>query len=468
MSLPTPRTRHWVTAILLLVPLIIGTIIAATTDFDAARAWSSAEEPAAAPAAGLHPTELVDARRAAGEAGAQAGFLSAGTGELRDGVEEMREQATTLPEQFGEAVTGAQQLHQGLVEIQAGVGQLGGGATEVANGVGQAVDTVIGLDAVQGQLLGAIDRTVRELEDTRDPQLIEARRQLTDLRGQVQALQLGGEMADQLRALKDGSREIADQLSVPGEPFHDGIYSATRGAQDLAYGLSQAQGGIDEAVAGVDTLGEGAQRIDDMATRTQDRISAVQRALPVSPAPVGEVEEAVEPALSPLFALLIAAVVMVGGAFAGAPRRWWVLVAATVGLTAAGVLLLWLVAPASTPVMLGWSAVVLALGAVAAAVGTRALLGLFGVAGGAAAAGMLGLVQLGVVGWVWKTLTTSDVPAAWQVAANLSPLGWATSGLTVVGNDGSLGVLWLSLGVLGAMAVLGLGAAAVERRRVHG
>lgn len=459
--------RHLVVALLLVVPLVVGAAVAAATHLDPASAWSSGEEPAAAPAVAGAP-ELVDARRAAGEAGAQAGFLTTGTGELADGVAEMKTGAEALPGQFNEAVTGAQQLHQGLVELQAGVGQLGTGAGEVADGVGGAVDQVIGLGALQGQLLEAIDATVADLDGADDPDVVEARAQLMDLRGQVELIRLDGPVAEQLQALKDGSREIANQLGVPGYAFHDGIYSATRGAQDLSYGLTQAQGGVGEAVSGVEALQEGAQRIDDMATRTQDRISAVQRALPVSPAPVGEVEEAVEPALSPLFALLIAAVVMVGGAFAGASRRWWVLVAATVGLTAAGVLLLWLVAPASTPVMLGWSAVVLALGAVAAAVGTRALLGLFGVAGGAAAAGVLGLVQLGVVGWVWKTLTTTDISAAWQVAANLSPLGWATSGLTVAGNDGSLGVLWLSLGVLGAMAVLGLGAAAVERRRVHG
>lgn len=463
--------RHLLVVLLLLVPLVVGAAVAAATHLDPASAWSSGEEPAAAPAAPAAPVpaatpELVDARRAAGEAGAQAGFLTTGTGELVDGVADMKTGAEALPGQFNEAVTGAQQLHQGLVELQAGVGQLGAGAGEVADGVGGAVDQVIGLGALQGQLLEAIDATVADLDGVKDPDVVEARAQLLDLRGQVELIRLDGPVAEQLQALKDGSREIANQLGVPGYAFHDGIYSATRGAQDLSYGLTQAQDGVGEAVDGVAALQEGAQRVDDMATRTQDRITAVQRALPASPAPVGEVEEAVEPALSPLFALLIAALVMVGGTFAGASRRRWVLVATTVGLTAAGVLLLWLMAPASTPAMLGWSTVVLALGVVAAAVGTRALTGLLGVAGGAAAAGMLGLVQLGVVGWVWKTLTTSDVPAVWQIAANLSPLGWATSGLTVAGNDGSLGALWLSLGVLAAVGVIGL-AGTVQGHRVE-
>ena len=463
--------RTWIAALLLLIPLVIGATVAAVTHLDPARSWSSAEQPAAAPAA-LPSPELVDARRAAGEAGVQAGFLATGTGELADGVAEMRSGAEGLPGQFSEAVTGAQQLHQGLVELQAGVGQLGTGANDIADGVGTAVDQVVGLGALQGQLLEAIDRTVAGIEGAEEPELVDARARLLELRGQVEMIELGGPVADQLRALKDGSRELANQLGVPGHAFHDGVYSATRGAQDLSYGLTQAQGGVDEAVAGVGALDEGARRIDEMATRTQDRIGAVQRALPAvtataSSAP-GEAEEELL-GLSPLFALLIAALALIGGAFAGATRRWWVLAAAVPALTAAGLILLWLVGGGVTAATLGWAAPVLALGIVASATATRVLLGLFGVVGGSVVAALLGLAQVGVVGWVWTTLTTSQVSEAWQVAANLSPLSWATAGLTAAGNVGQLdspGVLWLSLGVLGAVAVLGVLGGALDRREV--
>ncbi|MDO5668480.1 MAG: hypothetical protein Q4G50_00590 [Corynebacterium sp.] len=454
--------RHWITALLLVVPLVVGAAVAAATHLDPAATWSSGDEPAAAPAP-IASQELIDARRAAGEAGSQAGFLTTGTGELAEGVAEMRTGAEGLPEEFNEAVLGAQQLHQGLVELQAGVGQLGTGAGEVADGVGGAVDQVIGLGALRGQLLAAIDDTTSGMEGVSDPDVVEAREQLLGLRGQVELIELDGEVAQQLQALKDGSREIANQLGVPGYAFHDGIYSATQGAQELSYGLTEAQGGIGEAISGVEALDEGAQRIDDMASRTQDRITAVQRALPAVQAADAESEQ-VSPALSPLFALLIAALVMVGGAFAGAPRRPVIALAAILGLTVAGVVLLWLVGAGLGAGALGLGAVVLASGAAAAAVSTHVLMRLFGGIGGSIAAGVLGLVQLGIVGWVWKTLTTTEVSAAWQVAANLFPLGWGTAGLTAAGNDGTLGVLWLSLGVLGAMAVLGVGAVLVERR----
>jgi len=73
-------------------------------------------------------------------------------------------------------------------------------------------------------------------------------------------------------------------------------------------------------------------------------------------------------------------------------------------------------------------------------------------------------VQLGLVGWVWRNLTTAEVSGAWQIVANLSPLSWATAGLTTAGNDASPGVLWLALGVLGGMALVGLVGGALDRQ----
>ena len=61
--------------------------------------------------------------------------------------------------------TGSQELVAGLNQLQSGTNTLGGGATELANGVGGAVDQVVGLGAVQGQILQAIDGTMRDLEE---------------------------------------------------------------------------------------------------------------------------------------------------------------------------------------------------------------------------------------------------------------------------------------------------------------
>ncbi|AGF71334.1 ABC transporter permease [Corynebacterium halotolerans] len=469
-----PRARSLLLALVLVLPLIIGAAVAAVADLDPARTWSAGDEASGAPAvaspAGIDPAELVDARRAAGEAATQAGFLTTGTGELVDGTGQMREEAAVIPEQFDEAVTGAQQLADGLVQLQAGTGRLGSGATEVADGVGQAVDQVVGLGALQGQLVEAINRTVRDLEGSDDPRLTEARQQLIDLRGQVETIQLNGPVADQLTALKDGAREIANQLNVPGYAFHDGIYSATKGAQDLAYGLSQSQGGIDEAIAGVESLDDGAQRLDQMATRTDEKVDAVQRALPVvqaTPQATADgqaLEDEPARALTPLYAMFIAALVMLGGAALGVAarlasgRRVVILAAGTLGLTALGVVCLALVATGLTVATGALAAVVLALGVLASAVLTRVTIAVLGAVVGGVLAAVGGIAQVGLVGWVWKSAAAADIAVVWQVLANLLPLNWATSALTALGNGGSGQALWLAVGVLAAIAVIGLAA----------
>lgn len=470
MSRLAAHTRTLLLALLLVVPLVAGAIFAAMVNLQSSAAWSSPADDAAAGApvatspSGIDPTRLIDARRAAGEAGAQAGFLTSGTAELTDGVSEMQTGAEALPEQFGEAVTGAQELSQGMVELQAGVGQLGTGANEIADGVGGAVDQVIALEALKGQLNGAIDHTVGSLENVDDPDVIEARETLTDLRRQVDLVKLPADVTRQLESLKEGSRELSNQLSVPGYAFHDGIYSATRGAQDLSYGLGQAQGEVDEAISGVTALDEGAQQIDRMATQTQDRIDAIQRALPVTQ--VADVDaaaaESLSPSLPPMYAMLIAALVMLGGVATGlamrfAPGRgWWILTGSVLGLTALGVLLLAIVASGLTLATGALGALVLAFGIVASAALTRVLFELLHPIVGAIVASILGLAQVGIVGWVWNSSSSTDMATIWQILANLSPLNWATSGLTTIGNSGSTQMMWLALAVLGAIAFLGL------------
>lgn len=465
-----PRLRRILLALVLILPLIAGTVVAAAGDLDPARSWSTDGEPSGAPAAagpaGVDPADLVDARRAAGEASTQAGFLTSGTTELTEGTGQMREGAAALPDQFGEAVSGAQQLADGLVQLQAGTGQLGTGATEVADGVGQAVDQVIGLGALQGQLVEAIDRAVRELEDADDPRLVEARDQLTQLRDQVEAIQLRGPVAEQLTSLKDGAREVADQLSVPGRDFHDGVYSATRAAQDLAYGLSQAQTDVDEAVAGVESLDEGAQRLDQMAAQTDEKVGAVQRALPVVQAapesPDGEAGgEGLGQSLTPLFAMFIAALVMLGGAGLGAltrllrSRRALVLIGGTLCFTGLGLVSLLLVASGLTVSSVALAGLVLALGVLAAAALTVGVLALAGPVAGGIIITAGGILQVGIVGWVWRSVAVTELAVGWQIAANLLPLNWTTSALTTVSNDGSGQILWLAVGVLALIAVAG-------------
>lgn len=423
-------------AFLLLLPLIVGTVYATATKLEPAASWS--EEPAAAPGA----TDLVPARRAAGEAASQAGLLHTGTGELSKGAGELADGTAKLSEGATSASSGAGELSAGMVQLQAGTGQLGDGATKVADGVAKAVDQVQGIGLVQGQIVTEIDRVDAELAKNKDPQAAEFRKQLAEFKKQVETFKLDGAMVDQLAQLRTGSRDIANQLAVPGYGFHDGIYSATSGAKELATGLAELDKGLAEAATGAGALKDGAGKVDGMAKNNKDKIGSVQRALPADPAPAATEEPASQ--LIPLFGFLIALTVMFGSAFS---NRWRWLIAVGIGILLVLVLGTSLTATSG----LGLVAIIALVGA-ASALLSNAIVRLFGARVGKPAVYGFLAIQAGVVGWVWKQASVSAVSQAWSVVSGLLPLNYATSGISAFGNNGSMPTMLLACGVLGALA----------------
>lgn len=468
--------RGAILAILLVLPLIAGAIFVASEGMDPARTWSAEGEATGAPADSqvIVPADLVDARRAAGEAGAQASLLTTGTEELAEGATELREGVAPLQEGVSEAADGAGELSQGMVELQAGVGQLGVGATEIADAVGGAVDGVVSLDAIRGQIIGAVDRTVAELEDNDDPNAVQLREELLGLNEQLTLVDIAPDLADQLIALRDGSREIANQLTTPGFAFHDGVYAATQGAADLNAGLGEIDSGMAQAVDGISQLDDGATQIDTMATNAHNRVDAVNRSLPaVAPAATTDAAEG-EPtqSLSPVVAMLIAALVMLAGAMIALAahltptRRWAIVLGGTAVTLVGGVVALLVLATGLSEASVWLSALALAVGIVAAVGLTSAGITLFGVTGGVSLAAVVGVLQLGIVGWVWKTATAAQVADWLQVVACLLPLHWATASLSAAGNLGASTPLWLCVGILAVVAVVGLVIVGMGRPRV--
>lgn len=464
------RLRTTFLATVLAIPLLAGAGIAATTTgLDPAATWNSApEEPAAAPAL-IHPADLVDARRAAGEAGTQAGFLSSAATELEQGTGELKSGAEQLQGGINQARDGSQQLRQGLVELQAGTGQLGQGATEIADGVGEAVDQIVGLEAVRGQLLEAIDRVDKELKESRDPKSKAMREELGGFKSQVETIQLDATMTEQLDKLKKGSRDLANQLNVPGYAYHDGIYSATKGAQQLANGLEELSGGAGQAQAGVNQLDEGAKKIHQMAEQNKEKVASIQRALPAVPVPPQAAEQQTPPEkapmLAPLHAMLLAAIVLIGGALAGwafgAYRLWGasrVIAAVLLGSLALTILsgtLMIILAASLSPAAIALGLGSLFLGAFASTAVATWLRRVLGVVPSGVLLGVGSLVQVGFIGWVWKSVATSPIASTWQIISHLMPLHYNTAALVSATNDGSRPALWLGMGVL---ALLGLGA----------
>ncbi|MGP6175571.1 YhgE/Pip domain-containing protein [Corynebacterium sp. A21] len=465
--------RSRLLALLVIIPLIIGAVYLAIAGIGPDRSWSAAGDSSGAPAAdspaGIDPAELVDARRAASEAGAQAGFLATGTGELVDGTGLLREGAGDLVGGVEEAKGGAQQLAEGMVQLQAATGQLGTGANQVADGVALAVEQVTGLSAIQMQLIQAIDGINTELAKSKVPEAKEIRSQLAGFRTQVEAFPLTGENADQLDQLRTGAREVANQLAVPGYGFHDGVYSATDGAQRLNEGLSQLQGGVGTAVDGVNELDDGAQRLEQMATATQDKLGNVQRSLPAVQTPesgagaadgqavaAAQIEES--GSLAPMYALLIGVLAALGGIAVGylgsGSGRWIDRILGGAGIVALSGILYALLSQGMTLLSLSAGVAVLAL-MTAASTGLTLIArrvagdrwgGLFTIFGA--------IIQVGLVGWVWKSAAAAEVSTVWEIIASLTPLHYATAALTANGNAGDPTLVWLGAAVLAAVAVL--------------
>lgn len=430
-----------------------------------ASTWTrTGEDATGAPAVTPGPDGLVQARKAAGEAGAQAGFLTQGTGQLVDGVADLDSASQELINAIAAAQAGSQELSNGMVELQAGTGQLANGATQVADAIGSVADQVTGFDAVRGQVVSTIDRTLESTKDSKDPDVKEAREALQGLRGQAEAAQLPPEMLGQLEELRKGSRDVANQLAVPGYAYHDGIYSATNGAAELANGLTTLNEQASGATDGVTQLQEGAAKIDGMANKTSDQIAAIRKALPAA-TNTGTAQQAGEQVqerstLAPVAAMLIAALLMLGGTATGAAarlspsRRWWILGVGGLFVVAVGGALIAVLGTGLTASTYGLLALALVAG-VAASAGLADILGsALGPKIGLPTAGVLAVAQVGLVGWLWRTASTAPVGKAWEYAAGATPMHWATASLSAAGNGGATAALWAGIGAGIALALV--------------
>ena len=453
------RWRSVLLILLLALPLIIGAAVAGLAQWEPAHTWSSAAQPFGAPRENSASPEVKEAAEAASRAQAQASMLKSGATQLDDGTGELNKGADELGGGVDKLATGSQELVAGLNQLQSGTNTLGGGATELANGVGGAVDQVVGLGAVQGQILQAIDGTMRDLEGNKSKEAKEIRSQLGDLRAQVNNFRLDNSVTDQLKKLKDGSRDLSNQLAVNGYAYHDGVNQAVSGAQELNEGIAELNKRVGEAQEGVDKLDDGAGKLSTMAAQNQTNVGDIQRALP----PAHTATDGPAHLLSPIVAMLVSALVLLAGAAAGVAwqvgyRPWLTVFGGTLAAVAIGEILLFVLATGFTPVAAVWAGAALLLGALSMAAITRGLLGLCGITAGSILAALFGIGQTALVGWLWKSAAIAGVSKVWQVVSNLLPLNWTTAAVTAAGNEGEQAVLWTGVAVLLAITLIGLSA----------
>lgn len=426
-----------------LVCALLALVVGVFLPMNPADTWANAgrdAEVSGAPQVG--PDNLGDARRAAGEAGQQAKVLKEGAGQLAAGIGEAQGQTQQLIDALAAAQSGSQQLADGMVQLQAGTGQLGAGATQLADSIGEIVGQVSGFEAVRGQVVGAIDRSLEELKDVKDPEAVKARESLKDLRAQAETAQLPPDVVAKMNQLRDGSRDLANQLAVPGYGYHDGIYTATNGSAELAAGLRELQTQTGQATGGIDELVAGVEKINQMAGMNADKVGAVRAALPVpAVAPGAAGAEPVGPTLAPVAAMLLAAMAVLGGtalaaAWFASRGRWWILSAGSVVLAAAGTILAGVIGSGFGVQEYGVAFIGLLLGTLASAGLASVLSRAFGAGVGLGSAGVLALVQAGLVGWVWRTATTAQVDSVWVALSQAAPMHWASTAVSAAGNGG--------------------------------
>lgn len=486
--------RRILLSLLLALPLIAGAAYLGWSGIGPSAAWTSdgaGEGRAPGPVPGIDVAQVQEARRAIGEANTQAGFLNVGMSRAVEGIGELRDGGSRLVDGTGKVKQGATDLAAGMNELQAGTGQLGAGAKEIATGAGAIADNVGMVNVAIGQVEAAIGPAKDSLRASNDPRAADAIADLEALERQLATVDFNS-VSTEAERFRKGADELSYQLNTPGAPYRDGVYTATAGANELMNATGELDDGARRLDGGLRELGDGADRLGGAARTTADKVREAQLAMPVPTADQleaaglaggdGDAPDGNRATLAPTLAFMVSALVMLAasalwliavpwarrrGAGAEDDRGFWArlfpsgaFAGALAGIVAVGALVLFIMADGMDLLRGATGVIVLALAALAATVLARAVISVFGEAWGRFVIIVAMLVQVGVIGWVWRTAAATatggeTLAPAWGIVAALLPLHHPTAALTALGNDGST-VMWgTSAGVLLALVVIG-------------
>jgi len=84
-------------------------------------------------------------------------------------------------------------------------------------------------------------------------------------------------------------------------------------------------------------------------------------------------------------------------------------------------------------------------------------------AAGLGVAGVLALVQTGLVGWVWRTATTAQVDSVWVALSQAAPMHWASTVVSSAGNGGDYRGIVSAVLLSAMVAAAGLAGARTRR-----
>lgn len=211
-----------------------------------------------------------------GEAGAGAAQLAAGTGELADGAQQLTAGfdeaiagAAQLGAGTGELRAGAAELAAGAGELLAGTDELGAGAVQLRDGVGEILTPVLDTLHTTDQLAAELTPLLDRLAASSDGALSGAAAQVRALLDQIDRTNSAG-ITGQLTELRDGTRELARQLTAPDAEYRAGVLALADGSAQLSAGTVELDNGMSELSAGLGQLADGARQVSDGTRQLDD------------------------------------------------------------------------------------------------------------------------------------------------------------------------------------------------------
>ncbi|WP_433667640.1 YhgE/Pip family protein [Nocardia sp. CA-136227] len=214
-------------------------------------------------------TGIADASKGATQLAQGTAQLADGSGQLSTGLDEAATGATQLVAGTRELHTGTVQLADGARELVTGTDQLGTGATQIRDGVDQVITPL--LDALEpaGKLAAQLNPLLDELSKNPDPSLADAATQLKGLIGQAHPGDPDS-LVSQLTQLRDGTKELARQLTDPKAEYRAGVLALADGSTQLRDGAVQLGAGATELSTGLRQLADGGHELRSGVTQLDD------------------------------------------------------------------------------------------------------------------------------------------------------------------------------------------------------
>ncbi|MBD8505806.1 hypothetical protein HT102_04815 [Hoyosella sp. G463] len=194
-------------------------------------------------------TRLEDALRQLQRDKLAATFLAAGSGQARDGAEQLEAGAAELAAGIGQARGGSEQLAAGTGELAAGAGQLKDGTSQLRTGMTEFQGGIGQLGDGASQISGGVDELVAQLLPLKSAD--------APFAPEIAAALI------QLEQLRDGARQLAFQLNDPSSDFRVGAAQLSDGANQVDSGAGQLATGSAELRDGAGQLRDGLVQLDD-------------------------------------------------------------------------------------------------------------------------------------------------------------------------------------------------------------